>query len=310
MGTRVALGDSWYSLNNRVMLGTAALTGVMLLTVVVVLKLGVQGAVIGIVVNNLLLASGILIASLRRYRPKLALNIQYVRESWRYGLKAWLADLAGTTNLRLDQWILGMVAAPDLLGIYGPAVVMSELLWMIPDSLGFVLFNKIAAAADPEEQAELVERLNRIIFWTMAVASVGIAAAGPWLITLPFLYGKQYAASALPLALLMIGTVTFTTQKVLTKYFAGTGSPHHSATTVAAGALTGLVLYYPMIKLFGAAGAAIAHSACYTMTADTAVYIYRRLVAPRRPHLFRPRWSDIAWLKEQVRLIRSRRHAA
>ena len=104
------------------MLSTALLTGVMLLSVVVVLRLGMHGAVIGIVVNNLLLASGILIASIRRYRPKFSFNIQYVRESWQYGLKAWLAGLAGTTNLRLDQWVLGMVAAPSLLGIYGPAM--------------------------------------------------------------------------------------------------------------------------------------------------------------------------------------------
>ena len=58
MGTRVALGDSWFSLNNRVMMATALLTGGMLLTLVVILKMGVQGAVIGIVVNNFLLASG------------------------------------------------------------------------------------------------------------------------------------------------------------------------------------------------------------------------------------------------------------
>ncbi|HVU88698.1 MAG TPA: oligosaccharide flippase family protein [Pirellulales bacterium] len=307
MGTRVALGDSWYALNNRVMLSTALLTGGMLLTLVVFLRLGVQGAVVGIVVNNLILTSGILIASIRHYRPKFALNLQYVRESWRYGLKAWLADLAGTTNLRLDQWILGMANAPQALGIYAPAVVISELLWMIPDSLGFVLFNKIAAAKDPEEQADLVERLNRIIFWTMTLASVSMAVAGPWVITL--LYGQQYAASALPLALLMIGTVTFTTQKVLTKYFAGTGAPHHSGTTVAMGALTGLVLYLPMIKFFGAPGAAIAHSACYTMTAVTAVYIYRRLIAPRRPHLYLLKIGDLSWLEGQVRLIRGRQPA-
>ena len=307
MGTRVALGDSWFSLNNRVMMATALLTGGMLLTLVVILKMGVQGAVIGIVVNNFLLASGIIIASVRHYHPRFAINSTYLRQAWWYGLKAWVSDLAVTTNLRMDQWILGMVAAPNVLGIYTPAVVISELLWMMPDSLGFVLFNKIAAASDPEEQAELVERLNRIIFWAMSAASAALALAGPWVIVL--LYGRQYSDSALPLAILMVGTVALSVSKVLTKYFAGTGSPHHSATTVAAGALSGLVLYPPLIRLYGAAGAAMAHSACYTMTAITAVYIYRRMIAPRRPQLFRPRLADLSWLEQQVRLIRARQRA-
>jgi O-antigen/teichoic acid export membrane protein len=305
MTTRVAQGDSWFSLNNRLMLATALLTGGMLLSLVVVLRLGVQGAVVGMVVNNVLLTLGIAIASVRRYRPRFVINTEYLRETWRYGLKAWTADLAVTANLRMDQWILGMVAAPAVLGIYTPAVVISELLWMLPDSLGFVLFNKIAGARDPEEQADLVERINRIVFWSMIVASALMAAAGPWVVTL--LYGPAYSASGLPLALLMIGTVALTVAKVLTKYFAGTGAPHYSGTTVASGAFTGLILYYPLINLFGAAGAAIAHSACYTMTALTAVYIYRRLIAPRRPRLFRPKHSDLSWLEQQVRLVRSRR---
>jgi O-antigen/teichoic acid export membrane protein len=307
MGTRVALGDSWFALNNRVMFATSLCTGLSMLLLVVVLGWGVQGAVFGIVVNNSLLFTGILIASLRRYRPRFALNWTYLRESWQYAVKAWITDLAVTTNLRLDQWVLGMAKNPVVLGIYGPAVVISEMLWMIPDSLGFVLFNKIAAARNPEEQAELIERLNRLIFWIMALACGALAHFGPLAIRL--LYGANYAASAEPLAILLVGTVALTISKMLTKYFAGTGAPHHSGTAVVVGAIVGFALYAPMIRMYGAAGAAMAHSASYLAAAVTSVFIYRRLVAPRRPNLFGLKISDLSWLREQLRMVRARRHA-
>ena len=92
---RGMLGDSWFSLNNRVMFATVLLTGGMLLSLVVVLKLGVQGAVLGIVVNNFLLASGIIIASVRRYRPRFRYSTRRVptrvvaARSRRPGSRTW-----------------------------------------------------------------------------------------------------------------------------------------------------------------------------------------------------------------------------
>jgi O-antigen/teichoic acid export membrane protein len=305
--TRVALGDSWFALSNRVTLATPLLTAVTLLTLVVVLRLGVHGAVVGMLATNVLILSGIFVASARRYRPSLALNTAFMREGWRYGLKAWIADVVGLSNLRLDQWVLGMIAAPDVLGIYRPAVVISELPSMLPDSLSFVLFNKIAGARGEDERRELVERSHRVVFWTMAVGCALVAAASP---LVAFVYGSAYAASALPLALLMPGAATFCIHKVLTKYFAGTGSPHHAGTTSTVGALVGFALYAALIPRFGAVGAAIAHTGCHTATGLTALIIYRSMVAPRRPRLFRLGFSDLRWVREQARtIINAGKHA-
>src|SRR5262249_42106566 len=161
-------------------------TGGMLLTLVVVAKLGVQGAVIGIAINNILILTGVVIASFRRYRPKLSLNFRFVSEAWRYGLKAWVADVVGFSNVRLDQWILGAAAAPALLGLYSQAVVIAEMPWMLPDSLGFVLLNKVAAERNAQEQAILVERMHRMVFWTMALVGTAVALLAPWMILILF----------------------------------------------------------------------------------------------------------------------------
>ncbi len=306
--TRLALGDSWFALTNRLMLITALMTAAMLFTLVVVCRLGVQGAVLGMVVNNAVILLGIMYVCIRRYHPPLLFNTAFIRDGWRYGLKSWFADVVGFSNIRLDQWVLGMAAAPGVLGAYVPAVAMTEMLWMLPDSMAYVLFNKIAGARDPEEQAKLVERLNRIVFWSMALFGIALVITGPWLI--PLLYGAKYVSSAAPLTYLVPGTVAFSIHKVLTKYFGGTGHPHYSGTTVAVGASVGFVLYLILIPRYGTVGAAIAHTIGYTVTAAMAVIIYRRLVAPHKPNLFGFSRADAAWLEQQVRSIRGRRAAS
>ncbi|HEY1598574.1 MAG TPA: oligosaccharide flippase family protein [Pirellulales bacterium] len=301
---RVALGDSWFSASNRIAYATAILTSTMLLLLVVMAQLGLRGAVIGMVTNQVLLLTASTIASIRRFRPVLAWNTTFLREGARYGLKAWVGDVVGYSNLRLDQWILGMVAKSEVLGTYALAVSFAEMLWMLPDSLAHVLFNKVAAVKDVAQRQELIERMNRVVFWTLAVAGVAVVFAAPGIV---YILGDAYAATAVPLALLMPGTVAMTVHKVLTKYFGGVGKPHLSGTTAGIGGLVGSLLYFVLIPRYGAVGAAIASSGCYIVTAVTAVVVYRRLVAPHKARLFRPNLADAAWLDQQARLaIRSR----
>ena len=306
--TRLALGDSWFSLNNRVQLATGLLTAFWLWALVLFGGWGVQGTVAGIVATNVTIFTGALIAFFRRYRPDMSINTGYVRDAWRYGLTYWPADVAVITNGRMDQYALGVLAPPTALGIYGPIVLISEMLWMMPDAVSFVLQNKIAAARDPQEQVLLVDRLNRILFWTMCAGAVFVLLVAPPFMTA--VWGPKYADSRLPLAVLLVGTVAFCICKVVTKFFAGTGRPHHSATCVVAGAAVGFPLYWLLIPRYGIVGAAAAHAVCYTVTSLTAMLIYRKLVAPHRPRLLRPELADVAWIEQQARLaIRARQHA-
>jgi O-antigen/teichoic acid export membrane protein len=297
--TRLAQGDSWFALNNRAQLAIALLTALSLWVLVIFAGLGIQGSVIGVVATNTVVFFAILIAFLRRYRPTLAFHGTYLREAWRYGLKAWVGDVAVQTNARMDKLVLGAVDSPETLGVYGPVVLITEMLWLVPDSISFVLLNKLAAARDKQEQARLLERVNRLVFWTMAAAAGAVLMAAPPLMVL--VWGPDYAGGRAPMALLMPGTVIFCVSKLLNKYFAGTGRPHYSGATVIVGAIVGMSLYGLFIPVWGVNGAALAHSACYIATAVAAVVIYRKLVLPHKPRLLLPEMTDVTWLRQQVR---------
>lgn len=292
MLTRVLLGDSCFALNNWVTLATPLVNSLALLILVVALKLEVAGAVAAVVVTNLVVATYLVRCSWRRYRPPLSLHRPFLREGFRYGLKIWPTDVAVRANLRLDQLLLGILAPAEKLGLYSLAVKIAEALWMLPDSMAVVLFNRIAAEKDAAHRIALTSRIHRILFFAVGLSSLAAGLLGYWLV--PFLMPK-YAGAALPLLLLIPGTVCFTTTKVISKYFGATGAPGRSSVTAVAGALVGVTLYFVMVPLFGINGAAISSSFSYLTMSIAAVWLYRNMISPAPVRLFGLKRADIRW---------------
>ncbi len=298
MLTRAILGDSWYSMNNWVTLLTTTATSLLLLALVVLLRLGVTGAVVASVVANSLVLGLLLAACIRRYRPTPALDRGFVAEGLRYGVRAWPADVAIRANLRMDQFILWILATSASLGLYGLAVTISELLWMLPDSMSFVLFNKIAAESNEQRRIELTLTVHRVMFHTMLVLSIVLGAAGAWLI--PILL-PQFSDAVLPLALLLPGTVAMTSVKVIPKYFGAIGLPGRSSAIAVAGTVVSAPLYLTMIPLWQGLGAAIASSITYVAMALVAVWLFRRRTSIGILSLLAISPQDVVWFVRQLR---------
>ena len=224
-----------------------------------------------------------------------------VLEGYRYGIRAWVGDLAGRVNLRLDQVLLSFFCDKSALGLYSIAVLVSELLWFLPDSMAFVLFNKIAAAPTLETRAELTSRVHRVLFLAMSLVGVAMAITAPWLI--PLAFGSDFAPAVWPLLILLPGTVAMTTQKVVTKYLSGTGQPGKSSLIITLGATTGTLAALVLIPSFQIRGAAWASCAGYIVTLVAAAAIYGFAISPRPTRLFRCSLADIQWLVVQLRSI-------
>ncbi|MBI2824149.1 MAG: polysaccharide biosynthesis C-terminal domain-containing protein [Planctomycetia bacterium] len=304
MITRILLGDSWFSLNNHITVASPLLLSTLLLILVVAAGWGVEGAVASVVWSNFLVVCGLVVASIRRYRPALTWDWRFVWEGYHYGVRAWFGDLAIRANLRADQLLLSFTGSSVELGVYSIAVKISELLWFLPDSLAFVLFNKIAAEKSEEGKIALTARAHRAMLATMALLGLAVTVVGFWAIPFFFAFfkaGKDYTPAAVYLALLMPGTVLFTTMKVITKYFAASGMPTLSSAVLLIGAVFGIVLYFVLVPWYGAAGAAIASSVGYIATAAASVVLYQRQVRPNPTHLFAFRADDLWWIVDQCR---------
>jgi O-antigen/teichoic acid export membrane protein len=109
---------------------------------------------------------------------------------------------------------------------------------------------------------------------TLAEAVV-LGATARWLV--PFIFGQAFAPSVTPLWLLLPGTVAFTIPNILNAHLAGRGRPQISALAAGISLVATVSLDVLLIPRLSIAGAALASSIAYVVTALVVLTIFRRL---------------------------------
>lgn len=140
--------------------------------------------------------------SIRAWRFDTKLARQLLRESW----PLIISGLAVMTYMRIDQTMLGSMLPGEegtrAVGIYGVAVRLSELWYIIPTAIASSAFPAVVQAKnnDPELYRARMQRLfNLMALISYAVAIPTIFLAGP----VVNLYGTEYQEAAPMLVILM-----------------------------------------------------------------------------------------------------------
>lgn len=209
-----------------------------------------------------------------RVRPRRAGLRKCAAASMRFGLEAFAAGLAWVLLLRSDGLMLGALSGPATVGIYSVAVLLAEMLWYFPQSLGLALSPRISSL--PREEAILLtQRAVRLGFYAVAAAALVLLMVAPLLVRWTF--GPSFLGSLQPLALLLPGIVMGSWTSALGLYFVQQkGRPRINALTSAAGLALNFLLNLWWIPRFGPSGAAAASSVAYTLVAFLLILQFRR----------------------------------
>jgi O-antigen/teichoic acid export membrane protein len=220
-------------------------------------------------------------------RPQFSLR--FLKEGLHYGIRAHISVVLETINRRLDQLVLGALVDPIELGWYSIAVSISELPQLLPDSIGTVLFPRVAS--DQASAAAVTARACRITVLAMLATTVAIAVCGKPMIGL--VYGAAFLPAFKALLWLCPGIVFLSISKILTKYLCGMGKPQTVVWTTLASALVTLGLIFPLVKRYGMLGAAITSSISYTVGALFNLIFSARLSETRLASFLVPRRLDL-----------------
>lgn len=295
---RLLVGKSYFVFTNQLSIVQAILYIVGIVFFIGILDLGIAGGLISVLLYNAVLSFILIFFTLKKYPMQLLWNKNLFREIYSYGIKGWLGDLALRLNLRVDQVILGIYSAYAL-GIYGVSVLLAEVLWIIPDSLGPILMNKFAQEESIEKRNELIYKLHRVTFYGSLALSLAGAVVGYFLI--PILFGQKYENAILPFLLVLPGVVVFSSTKIMTKLFSGTGKVIYTTSIILIGTGVSVSLYFALIPMFGAAGAAVGSSIGYTAASIAALSLAVRKYDLNLAQLFSIHFSDIKWLIQKVK---------
>ena len=286
---RYELYGSMFVLQAVVMLiGIAALVG----------PYGAEGAVWAITASHVLTAFCALVLVRRGSRPDppgagAGARVR-LRETLRFGLQTWVAELLALVAYRFDLFILNAYASTASVGLYSVAVSVTALAWVLPSSLQAVLVPRAAQlSASGTEAAEGDVLAQRAVRHTLILLlPTAIVLALLLIVVIPLLYGDRFEETVGLGLLLLPGALALALTKVLTGVIIGRGFPRYSMITTLIITPATVAAYFVLIKAEQATGAALATTGSYAGSMVLSLYFFLRVT--RLPVLsLLPRREDL-----------------
>lgn len=207
------------------------------------------------------------VAGLSRLDPRL------IRESLRFGVRAWPGSLSSMVNARIDQVIMGFITTATILGFYSVAVNVSEILLYLPSATAAALLPALMRRAAEDRVAETLSVFRRLILVMLAVTSVAAAVGAP---LIPVVFGHAFSSSVTPYLLLLPSGIGFAALLVSEAGLLAAGTPVRASLTMVIAVVTGVVLDFTLVPRLGANGASIAASAAWLAGGTLGILFLRR----------------------------------
>lgn len=254
----------------------------------IVLDQGVFGAVLAYIVTTVCVALLVTLFIKKLNRINFSINFGLLKESLRYGGKGYLGNVAQFLNYRLDMLLVAYFLNVTAVGHYTIAVGIAERLWMIPGSIGTVLFPRVSAIGDTQAN-QLTSKVSRHTLFIVFILSIVLIVLAKPLILI--LFGISFLPAVEPLMILLPGIVALSFAKVLTSDLAGRGRPEFGtyASIVSLAANIPLNLYF--IPKWGISGAAFASSIAYILAT--------LIIAAAFIKISKKSWFDILLINKQ-----------
>jgi O-antigen/teichoic acid export membrane protein len=226
-------------------------------------------------------------------------DVSVLRDSVRFGARAWIGNVSQLLNARTDQIIIGIISTEAVLGVYAVAVNASEILYYLPSAVATTLLPAVAAG-EPAARLERTLRVYRAILLLTLALIVVAAALGP--VLLPLVFGHPYQPAVVPFLLLLPSAIGFTTMSVFSGSSLASLAPGRSSIGPLAALICQTALDLILIPRAGASGASIAASVALLVGGAVAVFLYRSRF-PFAWGLLRPRLGDVSTIRALARRL-------
>ncbi|MCB9438291.1 MAG: flippase [Anaerolineales bacterium] len=206
-------------------------------------------------------------------------SIALFRSHVRYGLMAYFAALFSFIVLRSDMLMVKYMLGAEQLGYYALAVTMGDMMYMLPVTVGTILFPRLSAMTSNQEKEALTFRIT-LVLSVILLVMLGIACilAKP---AVRILYGEEFLPAVPAFYWLSIGLWFLSVNTMFTNYFASIGMPIVSVFSPALASLVNFVANLYLTPRWGISGTAIASSVAYGMMFFTSL-VYIVLMRRRR----------------------------
>jgi O-antigen/teichoic acid export membrane protein len=234
------------------------------------------------------LALGAVVFTLRpRWRPRWA----EWKEVLGYGLRYHPGVLTAYTTLRLDQLMLGGMAASAAIGLYTVAVRLSEMTTVLASSVTDVLMPEVAAEKKKDEAVKLLARGLRLTLYAYALVLAPLFVGAPLL--LGYAFGEEFLAATGALRILLAASLVWSLASVVNGGLTGLGRPGLTTVSRLAAAAVTVVTLLLWLPSRGIVGAALSSLAGYSVMLAVALFWLAREHQVGLWECLRPRRDDL-----------------
>lgn len=267
---------------------------------VLILRLGVDGALWSIVAAELL-TIGVAVAYLRRegWVTRGRTTCAQMSQLLGYGVRYYVAKLSTMVHFRIGTLILAFFVPPMQIGFFAAASQLVARVTIVSKSVEMALFARIAI--DREGRPELVAQSARVTMLA-AAALLGLITALSWPIVVVIL-SPQFMPSLPLIWIIAPGILVRSGANVLMTYFMATNRPSICSWSIGIGMLANFVGILALLPTFGLAGAAWAMTIGYVVSGAVLFEAFRRATGEAFLDTWRPRRDDVVMLVDGVRHV-------
>lgn len=272
----------WYAIVNIAQHGSVMAVSIAL---VMLLNMGVKGAVIGLVAPTIVVGPLSLILIREYFASEQAILHTFLKKVLWFGFYIVLADSIGMLNVQIDSLMVGHYMNEIEVGYYAVAILFVEGLRLIPDSVQKIITPAIAnyhGKNDYRNITKLIKISVLRVFMITLFASLSILLLGQFLIEM--LFREDFLSAYEPLLILLVGSLIYGPISSINGTLPGIGKVNVMFKISLICALMNVVLNIFMIPKYGITGAAIATSTSLIFTALVRVY-FIKLYIPKLPYI-------------------------
>jgi O-antigen/teichoic acid export membrane protein len=266
---------------------------------VAVLKWSVAGALLALLVSNLLVALHSLRYIFKEYKITFKPDKEVILSLVKLGIGYAFALLIMQLNYKVDILLLQKLSTLDQVGYYSLGVAISDKLWQLPTAMGVVVLSRTANASDETSLNQSISSLLRVSFVVVFVAAVILWLIIPYF--LPLIFGEKFIPSIDVVRAMLPGIVIFVLPRILNSRFAGIGQPKILIAIFFPALLVNILLNLLWIPKYGGIGAAWASNVSYAIGAITLLVVYSVHMHVPLKEIFIFQRSDLDILNKFVR---------
>lgn len=239
---------------------TSIIHAIVLVAVLFLYKRNLNAVMVAILFDHLLLcASFIYLYRIHEFDIK-CINREIVISIFRIAIPAMLMNMLMYLNYHADILFLGYLVDDTVeIGLYGTAVTLGNMLWIIPDAFKDVLFNRAAKKDNPQEIL-LAILCN---FLLCVVVLFGFIILGRAFLRI--MYGQEYVAAYPLVLLLFVGTLPMILYKLIHPIYIANGNTKVVVTLLGVAVAINIIGNIALIPQFKGVGAAVSSVISYSI---------------------------------------------